>query len=132
MTMLFNESEAEINKNIYNKKFYKVSLIIQIIFQIIRILPEIILRITFFLIKNVDKFQSKEKMLKNRWDRTNLQLFKNYNELKHHFRRRITKSYISTNKFLNSFGNKNLSVIFHTIQLNAAFYFYSFLSLFLI
>ena len=121
MTMLFNENEAEINKNIYNKKFYNVSLIIQIIFQIIRIPPEIILRITFFLIKNVDKFQSKEKMLKNRWDRTNLQLFKNYNELKHHFRRRITKSYISTNKFLNSFGNKNLSVIFHTIQLICGF-----------
>ena len=29
----------------------------------------------------MDKFQSKEKMLKNRWDRTNLLLFKNYNEL---------------------------------------------------
>ena len=76
MTMLFNENEAVINKKIYNKKFYKVSLIIQIIFQIILIPLEIILRITFFLIKKVDKFQSKEKMQKNQWDRTNLQLFK--------------------------------------------------------
>ena len=74
--MLFNENEAVINKKIYNKKFYKVSLIIQIIFQIILIPLEIILRITFFLIKKVDKFQSKEKMQKNQWDRTNLQLFK--------------------------------------------------------
>ena len=121
MTMLFNDNEAEINKNIYNKKFYKVSLIVQIIFQIIRIPPEIILRITFFLIKKVDKFQSKEKVYKNRWDRTNLLVFKNYNELKHNFRRRITKSYTSTYKFLRSFRNKNLSVVFHTIKLICGF-----------
>ena len=121
MTLLFNNGEAEINKNFYNSKFYKVSLVIKIIFQIIRMPPEIILRITFFLIKKVDKFQSKEKKCKNRWDRTNILNFKNYNELKHHFRKRIIKSYISTNKFLESFGKKNISLIFYTIKLLTGF-----------
>ena len=116
-SLIFNESEADINKNFYNKKIFKISMIFQILFQIIRIPPEIILRITFFLIKNVDKFQSKENIYKNRWNRTNLLNFKNYNELKHHFRKRISKSYIPTNKFLLCFGDKNISIFFHTIKL---------------
>ena len=117
LSLLFNENEAEINKNFYNKKFFKISMIIQIIFQIIKMPPEIILRITFFFIKKVDKFQSTVNIYKNRWNRTNLLKFKNYNELKHHFRKRITRSYSPTNKFLLCFGNKNLSVIFYTIKL---------------
>ena len=117
MSLLFNECEAEMNKNFFNKKFFKICMIIQILFQIVKMPPEIILRITFFLIKKVDKFQSNEKQYKNRWDRSNLLLFKNYNELKHHFRKRISKSYMPTNKFLECFGNKNISLLFHTIKL---------------
>ena len=117
MSLLFNDCEAEINKNFFNKKFFKICMIIQIFFQIIKMPPEIILRITFFLIKKVDKFQSNKKQYKNRWDRPNLLLFKNYNELKHHFRKRISKSYMLINKFLACFGNKNISLIFHTIKL---------------
>ena len=117
MSLLFNDCEAEINKNFFNKKYFKICMIIQILFQIIKMPPEIILRITFFLIKKVDKFQSNEKQYKNRWDRPNLLLFKNYNELKHHFRKRISKSYMPTNKFLKCFGNKKISLLFHTIKL---------------
>ena len=115
--LLFNENEAEINKNFYNQKYFQISMIIQILFQIIKIPPEIILRITFFLIKKVDKFQSHEIIFKNRWNRTNLLKFKNYNELKHHFRKRISKSYSPTNKFLLCFGNRNISILYNTIKL---------------
>ena len=117
MALIFNDNEVEISKNFYNKRIFKISMIFQIFFQIIKMPPEIILRITFFLIKKVDKFQSNENIFKNRWDRSNLLIFKNYNELKHHFRKRICKSYLPTNKFLACFGNKNISVIFHTIKL---------------
>ena len=117
MTILFPENEAEINRRFYNKRFFKLSMIIQICFQIIKIPPEIILRITFFFIKRVDKFKSNEITFKNRWDRTNLTFFKNYNELKHHFRKRISKSYSPTNKFLLCFENKKISILFHTLKL---------------
>ena len=117
MSLIFNETEADISKNFYNKKIFQMSMIVQILFQIIRIPPEIILRITFFLIRKVDKFQSNENIYKNRWNRTNLLIFKNYNELKHHFRKRISKSYLPTNKFLLSFGDKNISIFVHTIKL---------------
>lgn len=117
MKIIFPSNEVEINKLFYNKKIYKITILVQIFFQIINIPAEIIFRIAFFLFKNVDKFKSSESISKNRWSFNEVLLFKNYNELKHHFVKRISKSYLPTNKFLLCFKQKFLSIFTHFVRL---------------
>ena len=117
---IFLEKEVEINKNIYNINSFKLKILSQIFFQIFSIPYEIIFKIIFYLYKNIIQIY---KINERNWDNETLYKFKNYNELKHHFENRISKSYINTNKYLRFSKYKNPILLNYILKLLFIFMF---------
>lgn len=121
MNFVFKNNETEITKNFYKANYLKLLMLIQLLFQIITMLPEICFKIAFFLFKNADKTSSNIDVIflgnDKTWKENEQILFRNYNELKHHFKKRIYNSNLSTNKFISCFKQKILSIISYTIKL---------------
>ena len=95
MSFVFKQNEADINKSFYYINLYRLKIVIQILFQIIGIPGEVIFRIIFFLFKNADNFRTKRNFCMKQWNTKTLIEFKNYNELKHNFEKRISPAILT-------------------------------------
>ena len=117
MSFVFKQNEADINKSFHYINLYRLKIVIQILFQIIGIPGEVIFRIIFFLFKNADNFRTKRNFCMKQWNTKTLIEFKNYNELKHNFEKRISLSYLPTEFFITSFKKKFYSILNKAIVL---------------
>ena len=117
MSFIFKKNEVDINKSFYIINIFRLKIIIQILFQIISLPGEVIFRIVFFLFQNADSIRTKRNICKKQWNVQTLLTLKNYNELKHIFDARISKSYIQTEIFLRSFKTKLYTILNKSIML---------------
>lgn len=117
MSFIFKKNEVDINKSFYMINIFRFKIIIQIFFQLIFLPGEVIFRIVFFLFQNADSIRTKRNICKKQWNVQTLLSFKNYNELKHIFDKRISKSYIQTEIFLRSFKTKFYTILNKSILL---------------
>jgi autophagy-related protein 9 len=111
MNFAFKKGEVDINSQFFNPSMFKMILIVYMIFQIVCIPAVLILKIIFWVFKNADNIKSSRNITSRIWSSNLQNLFKNYNELTHHFEHRINNSYIHTEKFVNCFKERTISLI---------------------
>ena len=101
-----NSMDKRVNVNFISLQTLRLKLIFFMFCECIFLIPSIFLKIIFWIFINADNIKSNRNITNKIWDRKNLILFRNYNELQHYFDYRITTSYKYLELFNNCFKSK--------------------------
>jgi autophagy-related protein 9 len=107
----FQRGDANLNTTMYNVRYFQFRIITYIVIEIIFLFPILFYKLIFWLFKNADNIKSNRNILQRIWSPQIQILFRNYNELQHHYENRINNSYIHTEKFLCCFRERLISNI---------------------
>jgi autophagy-related protein 9 len=110
LNFAFLPGEVDLNQKIFNIRLFTIRMITYMIYEIVFLPSRIFFKIIFSIFKNADNIKSNRNLINKTWKSHQLILFKNYNELHHHFEHRINKSYHLTEKFINCFKDRRFSI----------------------
>jgi autophagy-related protein 9 len=111
LNFAFLKGEVTINPKFFNLRFLQMKLFIFMLFEILFIPSIILYKLIFWLFKNADNIKSNRNITQKIWSSHVQILFKNYNELQHHFENRINSSYMYVEKFVNCFKDRMINII---------------------
>lgn len=111
LNFAFEKGEVHINQKLYNMRYLQVKLFIFMIFEILFVPSIIIFKIIFWISKNADNIKSNRNFTQKIWSSYIQVLFKNYNELQHHFENRVNSSYGLVESFVNCFKDRMINII---------------------
>lgn len=107
----FMKGNVGINQNFYKLRLLQIKMFMYMLIEIVFIPSLIFFKIIFFIFRNADNIKSSRNINSQIWDSQMLICFKNYNELAHHFENRINQTYIYTEKFINCFKERLVSIL---------------------
>jgi autophagy-related protein 9 len=105
----FNKGEADLGNAKFNIRFFQLRMLTYIVLEVVFIFPMLFYKFIFWLFKNADNIKSNRNIMERIWSPQIQILFRNYNELQHHYENRLNNSYIPTEKFLNCFRERLIS-----------------------
>jgi autophagy-related protein 9 len=105
----FLRGDANLNSTMFNVRYFQLRVITYIVIELVFMFPILFYKLIFWLFKNADNIKSHRNILQRIWSPQTQILFRNYNELQHHYENRINNSYISTEKFLSCFQERLIS-----------------------
>jgi hypothetical protein len=116
LNFAFLPGDVNINSKFLNLRYLQLKMFIFMIFEIFFIPPVIFFKIIFWIFKNAEGFSKTSRSLNNTvsqkiWSSYIQIIFRNYNELPHHFENRINSSYESLNNFMNCFKDRMISIV---------------------
>ncbi len=112
----FLPGDVNINSKFFNLRYLQMKMFIFMIFEIFFIPPVIFFKIIFWIFKNAEGFSKTNRSGNNSlsqkiWSNYIQIIFKNYNELPHHFENRINNSYKPLDNFMNCFRDRMFSIL---------------------
>lgn len=110
MNNVFLKGDVNINMSFFNLRFFQFKLFTFILVEVCFMFPIVFYKIVFWIFKNVDNIKSNGNIMQRVWSSHVQIMFKNYNELPHHFEYRLNKSYVNTERFLNCFKERLFSI----------------------
>jgi len=118
MKFAFEKGDTRVNPKILNLTLFRFKMIFYLLTESFFIPATIFFKIIFFIFRNADNFTSNKKSQTSSISNLSQKifsahsqiLFRNYNELQHHFEYRINKSYNSIEKFMNCFKDRRISI----------------------
>lgn len=107
----FRKDEVDINSQFFNLTLLQMKMFMHMMMEILCIPALLILKVIFWIFKNADNIKTNRNFTSKIWSSWIQIMFRNYNELEHHYENRISISYEYTEKFINCFKEKRLSLI---------------------
>lgn len=116
LNFAFPPGDVCINSKFFNLRYLQFKMFIFMIFEIFFIPPVILFKIIFWIFKNAEGFSKTSRNVNTSftqklWSSYIQIIFRNYNELPHHFENRINSSYKPLNDFMNCFKDRMISIL---------------------
>jgi autophagy-related protein 9 len=107
----FERGNSHLNSAMFNTRYFQFRIFTYIVIELIFLFPILFYKLTFWLFKNADNIKSNRNILQRIWSPQIQALFRNYNELQHHFENRINNSFTPTEKFLSCFKERLMFIL---------------------
>jgi autophagy-related protein 9 len=111
MNFIFIKGDVNVNPKFFNLRYLQMKMFLYMLIEIFFIPSIIFFKVTFWIFKNADNLKSSRNINERVWSSHVQVLFKNYNELPHHFEKRIKDSYKYVQPFINLYKDKMISIL---------------------
>lgn len=123
MDYAFRGKDTTINNNFYRIQSLRVRMLVYMCVELTCIIPKMTLKLLFWIFKSAENIHAKQSdtnergLMQKIFSCEQKLLFRNYNELPHHYELRLSQAYGCTEQFLSKFNDRKLGLVFNFIAL---------------